>query len=415
MATTKKDNKSYKKSVKDYECYRAFLRNIMIYGYRSREEYAELKISGRTYDNYKRVLFDCIDNGFISERYESKEKILGFNSDLYNSAKNFLIDTYFNKGLKKSTARCLLILLSLSLTQESMTINDLTNEFTDLPNIDLNTYLSDPSTRRCLDQLESYGYIKSEAKGNKKLYSLPMNFLDELTQDEIKSLYLAVNFYSNTSLLSVPGYYLSNTIEDYMLSTYKKTHERTSLWQYRCQNYSRIVDDEVIFTVLEAIQKNCSITFEYGNSKKLVNVVPKEIISDYPYGRAYLLGTDKALYKIEKISRIKVKNTFENAGYLHKDKPSQQLALLFTFSDSDDVKTITDIKLRLKNEAAWMHKEKLSQNQYLYTAVVSDALSYAPWIRTFSRFVTPAAQCHKSLKERLLSDKKEALTGYGII
>ena len=72
MATTKKDNKGYKKTVKDYECYRSFLRNIMIYGYRSREEYAELGISGRSYDNYKRVLLDCIDNGFISERYEGK-------------------------------------------------------------------------------------------------------------------------------------------------------------------------------------------------------------------------------------------------------------------------------------------------------------------------------------------------------
>ena len=97
MATIKKDNKGYKKTVKDYECYRSFLRNIMVYGYRSREEYAELGISGRSYDNYKRVLLDCIDNGFISERYEGKEKILGFNSDLYNSSSNFPIDTYLNR------------------------------------------------------------------------------------------------------------------------------------------------------------------------------------------------------------------------------------------------------------------------------------------------------------------------------
>ena len=50
----------------------------------SGEEYAELGISGRSYDNYKRVLLDCIDNGFISERYEGKEKILGFNSKYFN-------------------------------------------------------------------------------------------------------------------------------------------------------------------------------------------------------------------------------------------------------------------------------------------------------------------------------------------
>ena len=175
------------------------------------------------------------------------------------------------------------------------------------------------------------------------------------------------------------------------------------------------MDDEVIFTVLEAIRKNSSITFRYVNNKKLVNVVPQKIIADYPYGRTYLIGTDKSTYKIDKISKIKLKSNLENTSYLTKDKPAQQLALLFTFNDSDDIKTVTDIKLRLKNEAFWMHKEKLSQSQYLYTAIVSDALSYAPWIRTFSRFVTPAPQCHKSLTERLLSDKEEALTGYGII
>ena len=161
MATTKKDNKGYKKTVKDYECYRSFLRNIMIYGYRSREEYAELGISGRSYDNYKRVLLDCIDNGFISERYEGKEKILGFNSDLYNSSSNFLIDTYFNKGLKKSTAGCMIILLILKNAKESLSANDISNALHDLPNLDLDDFLSEPSIRRCLDQLEMYGYINA--------------------------------------------------------------------------------------------------------------------------------------------------------------------------------------------------------------------------------------------------------------
>ena len=413
MATTKKDKKSYKKSVKDYECYREFLRNIMIYGYRSREEYAELGISGRSYDNYKHVLFDCLDNGFISERYEGKEKILSFNSDLYNVSRNFLIDTYFNKGIKKSAAYSMLFLIILANAERGMSINEITDAIAISQKAEYD--LHDPNVRRWLDQLELYGYIKSESKANKKLYSLPVNFLDELTEKEITSLYRAVNFYANISLLTVPGYYLANTIESYMHAMSNKQPEQADIWQYRCQNYSRIVDDEVIFTVLEAIRKNASITFQYGNNKKLVNVVPQKIIADYPYGRTYLIGTDKSTYKIDKISKIKLKSNLENTSYLTKDKPAQQLALLFTFNDSDDIKTVTDIKLRLKNEASWMHKEKLSQSQYLYTAIVSDALSYAPWIRTFSRFVTPAPQCHKSLTERLLSDKKEALTGYGII
>lgn len=415
MATIKKDNKVYKKTVKDYECYRSFLRNIMVYGYRSREEYAELGISGRSYDNYKRVLLDCIDNGFISERYEGKEKILGFNSDLYNSSSNFLIDTYFNKGLKKSTAGCMLILLILKNAKEHISANDISNALHDLPNLDLDDFLSEPSIRRCLDQLEMYGYVKSKAKGNKKLYGLSVNFLDELTFEELEKLYSAISFYSNTSLLSVPGYYLAKTIEDYVHAAHNRAIAKRDIWQYRSQNYSRIVDDEIIFTILKAIQNDSSITFEYGDSKKLVSMLPKKIITDYPYGRAYLYGTDKIVYRIDKISKVKVSKSLESSSYLPKDKPAQKLALLITFNDTDDKKLVTDIKLRLKNEAGWMNKVEVSKNRYRYTASVSDALSFAPWIRTFGRFITPADECHKSLRERLYNDKKEALKGYGII
>lgn len=414
MATTKKDNKGYKRTVKAYECYRSFLRNIMIYGYRSRDEYLELGIRGRSYDNYKRVLLDCIDNGFISERYEGKEKILSFNADLYCGSRNFLIDTYFNKGIKKSTTYCILFLIIIANAEGGIAINELTDIIAFIQNnTDYNLEYS--SVRRWLDQLELYGYIKSESKGNKKLYSLPANFLDELTENEIQSLYTAVNFYANVSLLSVPGYYLANTIENYMHTMSNKQTKKCKLWQYRCQNYSRIVDDEIIYTILQAIENKCALSFKYGENKKVSNVLPQKIVTDYPYGRTYLLGMDKMTYKIDKISKIKTQRSSPSKTKIQKADASQQLALLFTFNDYDDNKVVTETRLRLKNEAYWMQKEKKAPNQYLYTAWVSDALSYAPWVRTFGKFVTPAPQCDISLKNKLYDDKKEALQGYGII
>lgn len=411
--TAAKTNKSYKKTVKDYECYRNFLRNIMIYGYRSRSDYAELGISGRSYDNYKRVLLDCMDNRFITERYEGKEKILGFNSDLYQSSRNFLIDTYFNKGLKKSTACCILLLLILTASGKNMTVNELADAVSSLPNIDPENALSVSGIKRCLDQLKDYGYINAETCGTKKLYSLSNNLLHELTEAELQKLYMAAAFYANISLLAVPGYYLMDTIENYLRSRNIPKFEQRDIWQYRCQNYSRIVDDEIIFQILEAMKNKQALTFKYGD-KKNCKIIPQKIITDYPYGRAYLLAAGNAIYKIEKISDIKAESAANNIGQ-PQGQAFQQLALIFTFKKQDDAHSVIDIKKRLQEEASWMQREKLDAERCLYTAAVSDALSYAPWIRTFGKFVTPAAQCDKTLAERLYGDKKEALASYGII
>ena len=72
---------SYIKTIKSYERCRNFIRNITIYSYRSRQEYAEIGINERTYDDYKRILLDCIKQGFIEESFNGKEKPLTLADD----------------------------------------------------------------------------------------------------------------------------------------------------------------------------------------------------------------------------------------------------------------------------------------------------------------------------------------------
>ena len=105
---------SYIKTIKSYERCRNFIRNITIYSYRSRQEYAEIGINERTYDDYKRILSDCIKQGFIEESFNGKEKRTRFNADMYKSSYNYLVNTYFIKSLPNNAFYYIIILQILS-------------------------------------------------------------------------------------------------------------------------------------------------------------------------------------------------------------------------------------------------------------------------------------------------------------
>lgn len=254
---------------------------------------------------------------------------------------------------------------------------------------------------------------------NKSYYQLADNILDQLTAKELLELYNAVSFFTNVSPLSVPGYYLANTISQYMENKKVACPEKNLFWQYRFCNYSKIVDDEVIYIILQAIENKKSLKISYDKNKKSILLVPEALRTDYPYGRTYLYTTKHVAYKVEKITKIQVispKKAIKPATSQKVKKPAaKKLDLIFTFKATDDEREVTAIKHRLQQEAAWMHCTELDKEHYRYTATVQDAFSLVPWIRTFHKYVSLGSDTDTVVKERLEKDKMEALQKYGII
>ena len=89
--------------------------------------------------------------------------------------------------------------------------------------------------------------------------------------------------------------------------------------------------------------------------------------------------------------------------------------MIFTFTSEDNPREVIFIKDRLEKEAAWMKIDKLSDDCYRYTAQVQDAVKFAPWIRTFHKYVSLGKTCDQELAARLIDDRKKALANYGII
>lgn len=245
---SKNAKSSYTKTVKYYERYRDFIRNITIYSYRSRQEYAEIGINNRTYDDYKRILSDCIKQGFIEESFNGKEKRTRFNADMYKSSYNYLVNTYFIKSLPNNAFYYIIILQILG-DGNSRFINEIEDAIykeNDYKQLDI----SNSAPYRALCALTGSGLLKTNKVKNKSYYQLADNILDQLTAKELLELYNAVSFFTNVSPLSVPGYYLANTISQYMENKKVACPEKKLFWQYRFCNYSKIVDDEVIYIIL---------------------------------------------------------------------------------------------------------------------------------------------------------------------
>lgn len=412
---SKNAKSSYTKTVKYYERYRDFIRNITIYSYRSRQEYAEIGINNRTYDDYKRILSDCIKQGFIEESFNGKEKRTRFNADMYKSSYNYLVNTYFIKSLPNN-AFYYIIILQIFSECNSLLINEIEDIVYEKIN---DKDISTSTLYRALCKLTDSGLLKTSKVKNKSYYQLADNILDQLTAKELLELYNAVSFFTNVSPLSVPGYYLANTISQYMESKKVACPEKNLFWQYRFCNYSKIVDDEVIYIILQAIENKKSLKISYDKNKKSILLAPEALSTDYPYGRTYLHTTAHEVYKVEKITKIQVTSpnkVIKPATSQKVKKPAaKKLDLIFTFKATDDEREVTAIKHRLQQEAAWMHCTELDKEHYRYTATVQDAFSFVPWIRTFHKYVSLGSDTDTVVKERLEKDKREALQKYGII
>ena len=414
---------SYKKTFKNYNRLRDFIRNVFLYGCRNRKDYLELNIKkSRTYDDFIRILSDCLGTEFIKRNTSGHTKNLSFANDMYQNPYNFLIRTYFNKTLNKNTYCMIIVMQILAAARTPLStqeINDNVPGFKPYSDVDDIVYnekiietLNYTAINRALIDLLKTGLIIK--KGKK--YSTATNILENLTLSEIKELAAACTFYTNITPVSVPGYYFTDTLKRFAAYKFKYTLNEANYWQYRGCNLIQIVDDEIICVILQAIRNNKNIKFVYRNQAESVTATPIAIASDYPYGRTYLITKQGIIYRIDKIQTITpIEKDRLNVTASGKTSNNKTIDLIFTFTSEDNPREVIFIKDRLEKEAAWMKIDKLSDDCYRYTAQVQDAVKFAPWIRTFHKYVSLGKTSDQELAARLIDDRKKALANYGII
>lgn len=421
---------TYNNFIKSYDTIRNVLRHLYIYGCYSRDDFKNMGISGRKYDNERKRILNFINEKFVVEEYVSNTKYIGLKNDMFKSARNFLVDSYMTKTISENYINYFFLIQQiLNQSKVGLSSNEIIDYVSEL--IPKNT--DEKSTIiRMLRDMVNQGFIKEEKIKNKKIYSISDDFFKEFTIDEIIQIYYATDFYCSTSFISAPGYYLKDTIKKYL--KYERNYELNEKEIYLLKDnfLSRIIDDEIIINILNSIINNKDIKIYYRNNKKPIICVPYKIITEFNYGRQYLLceiieSNKVKLFRIDRINKIKenenIKMIYNPENYdeyiqncwcvgFHEDKNNLIDIEIDFFIDDNKEQYIIQ---RILKEGKWGQLNKIKEGEYVFKIKVSDARELIPWIRSFTGFAKVRKSEQHNLYELIEGDRKESLKNYGIV
>lgn len=413
-------DKSFQKTIKDYNIIRKFLRAIFLFNYRARDNYKEIGVEKRTYDDFLRRIKYCFGEDCVLYFNIGKKRIFYLKADLYQTPYNYLVNTFFNKALTSKSALTILILQYLKKNQGSKTRMEIVNHLADnnsLLSEDMQLTMDAKTIYEVLKSMLDSGLIKVTKQKNRFYYSLNDNPLMELTNAELQELYDVVRFYTELSLNGVLGYYLTTTLKSMSIQRTGAALKNADFYQYRFNSLAKIVDAGIIFKLTVAIREKTNVKIQLemadGSIREKV-VTPTYILTEYPYNRQYLVTKELVKYRIETI--IDVKSVTEERVNKKVNKPKTQcLEFIFQIASKKATKTELRIKNRLDKEAAWMNKKELGPGKFLYTARVNDGVAFVPWLETFAGYIEVTENNIPRVLEKLEINRKECLANYGTV
>ncbi len=421
---------TYKNFIKSYDTIRNVLRNLYIYGCYSRDDFQDMAISGRKYDNERRRILYFIEQEFINENFISNTKYIGFKYDMFRTSQNFLVNSYLIKTFSVNDINYFFLIQQiLNDKQTELNINEIIGNISEVLPKDTD---ESSTIKRKINSMVKHGLIVEKKIKNKKVYSIAEDFFKEFTTAEIVKIFYAVQFYCNLALISVPGYYLKDTIKNYLKYERNYDFNEKEIYMFKHHLLNRIIDDDIVTCILNCIINNKKVKIYYNNKAEAKVSVPLRIITEYYYGRQYLLSIDLvseklSLYRLDKIDKLCEDEKLEarvSVEMYNKYIENSWCATLF--NENND---LTEVEIdffidenkedfilqRLSKEGKWGEIKKVEEGRYLYKIKVTDAKELIPWIRSFSGFAKVRKSEKHNLHEIIENDWKETLKNYGAI
>ncbi len=497
MAKTKNTH-AFQNDIKHYDKIRDILRYLYMYGSSSKEELVEKKLSksiSSFYDTKQRIE-NYIDGKYLQE-HKSSEKGSGkkyrFMYDPFICPVNYLADTYQNcsytiddfifyfcimqaftdpafrqKPYEYASEKYNEINDCMNYMQE-FTINDLittlqiifdTNQelLEELNDISGNAEHSEvlftlSKVRARIQELADIGILVSTSKNT---YRLSHDIFADLDADELKDVQLMTQYFYNCSFLTIPGYYLSSTIGEYVQSNFIEetdsffNKQENPVFFYKNHRLQNVIDDNITWTVLDAIHNTNAIQYKYrtkNGSLKECTVLPIKIVIDYQYGRQYFFCYDyvykcfniQRLSSVSEISaakKIKPPQKFEFAEEkITKDtdihhmynqvyskhfdcvwniamgEGTSEVLIHFNFPEENYSKQIS----RLKSTRHHGTLTELGNGRVDFSVTVQSELELVPWIRGYGACAVVDQNTNPDLAAKMKTDWEEAIRQYGII
>lgn len=402
---------NYMNFVKHYDKIRKVLRQCYIVGLSSKTK----EKSQRDYNNKIRRVRNFIDEEFLQYENINKTKYNRFYIENYTKAHNFLYDSYLIKNVDVEELKAYFLILQSLNQYDEIKNSELMKEVCELISDEdlIDKVDFDQFTERVKEKIVDLGIINKRKKGRDTILSISKDIFEDFSETEIIEIMNAISFYSNVAIISEPGYSAIDVMSDYLWGDRDFECDFESTFSFKQNFLSRILDDEVISLIGEAIKSQKTLKFSYNGKK--IEAIPKEIATEYSYGRQYLIAKDLkynnySKYRVDKINECKIgKKYSEEAFTLSKEKNKILVEIDFYIDEKDEDYLIE----RIKKEGDG-HLEKLQTNHFLYSIEIEDTMSILPWIRSFGTVAKVRPSENHSLDKKIRQEYKELLEKYGV-
>ena len=394
--------KIFNKFNRSYKDLRKFLR-LVSYGCYHRTQFSKYGITPRTYDDFLRQLRFFISFENIQVHRHEKFSYATFSG---YSAENYLYRSFLLKNiLPEYFLYNITILQILERAQKPLSLSEIVELVSekifemnpeklekDLPQI----------LRRRVKALENSGVLTSYLENGKFFYHPFKNPLGELSPNEIKILSAAVNFYKNYSLISAAGYFFADSLNEIFQTP------TPNFFQFKNNNFIQILDEDILFLTLEAINNKRQISYKRENHPPLT-VTPFAIETDFLCCRQYILavrGKDTFNFRADKIIDAEILN-LPAQNFSPPKKKLREIKLRVTFQDAAE----RNKRIEFLNAEIDFKIIDEGQNFFICAIAVEDPLQFYPRLWKFQPWakILPGVD---GLRERMFNDAKEVLKNY---
>lgn len=164
-------------------------------------------------------------------------------------------------------------------------------------------------------------------KNDEYVLRVPLfNSISSANSQYLTELLLAIKFYTQVWLLSFPGNMLQKELESHL------TVDTTPCFVFTHNNPARVLDEEVIYTLLQAMNNTQVCSVQSGKQKHWI--FPQKIISNYRYNKQYIQNISTKNYKYKEKLKNEKKQEPEKiplwGKYEHQMTPLSKLPLVVT-------------------------------------------------------------------------------------
>lgn len=406
----------YQELVKSFQKSRNYVRDFLIYGFKSREDFSVK--SGRTYDNERRRIESWLSE-YIQADYGPQGKTLSLRLDSNLLGTNPLFRVWRSKSFTANDLMLHFFFLDLFREDASFTADELADRILK----DYGVLLEPQLIRKKANEYVKEGILTSRKDKKRLLYSMepePARALPGV----LPALLDAVRFCQ----LTMPLGFIGSTILDGQKAA-------NTVFLVKHGYYGFTLEDEVLFRLLQAMHRQQAVTVRNRSNKTLrpqeeiFHMVPLKIFVSTRTGRRFLCGYQMksrrfSTLRLDQIQQVTAEGPFDEYICLH-EKLEQNLPSCFGVSfgashEMDTLKLTLHIRegtedyilQRLRREGRDGIITRVEQDIWTYEKTVFDGNELMPWIKTFLGRILSFASSNAFLEQKFYRDVQEMARMY---